>query len=138
MRASRHEDARDPRQDGGCSPRLPPCAEVQGRETTAQEGNGESEGSAMSDVVTYIIPLLYVSATQINFAVPLIEYPQVSAVKVTVNGLNEQPLVVPLESGSPHLFINGSETYLDTLSNPNWYFIPFALNADGSVNAPSS
>jgi len=92
----------------------------------------------MSDVVTYIIPLLYVSATQINFAVPLIEYPQVSAVKVTVNGLNEQPLVVPLESGSPHLFINGSETYLDTLSNPNWYFIPFALNADGSVNAPSS
>ena len=83
--------------------------------------------------------LLYVSATQINFAVPLIGYPQVSAVmQVTVNGLNAQPLVVPLEGGSPHLFINGSETYLDTLSNPNGYFIPLALNADGSVNAPSN
>ena len=100
--------------------------------TTSLGGVSVMFGSVPAD-------LLYVSATQINFAVPLIGYPQTSAVmQVTVNGLNAQPRVVPLESGSPHLFINGSETYLDTLSNPNRYFIPFALNADGSVNAPST
>lgn len=72
--------------------------------------------------------LLYVSATQINFAVRLIGYPQVSAeLQVTVNDLNAQPRVIPLESGSSHLFINGSETYLDTLSNPNGYSLQNAL-----------
>lgn len=83
--------------------------------------------------------LLYVSATQINLAVPLIGSSQISAVmQVTVNGLNAQPLVVPLEGGLPHLFINNFETYQDAQSNPNRYFIPLALNADGSMNAPST
>ncbi len=55
-KGSQHEDARDSRQDRGRGTGLPARAEVQGIETTAQEGDEEPKGSAMSNVVTYIIP----------------------------------------------------------------------------------
>lgn len=62
-------------------------------------------------------PLLYVSSTQINFAMPLVSFSQSSAVmQLTVNGVSSASLALPLTTASPGLF-------------------PTTLNEDGSQNS---
>jgi len=66
--------------------------------------------------------LLYVSSTQINFAVPQGGLPQFwDIMQVTVNGLSALQRGLPPANGTPHLFMNGGS-------------LAFALNADGSIN----
>jgi uncharacterized protein (TIGR03437 family) len=81
-------------------------------------------------------PLLYVSSTQINFAVPLVTYSQTSSVmKVTVNGVSSLPRQFVLNyNGTPHVFMNTAEPN-NSSTNPFGGFLPLALNADGSVNS---
>jgi uncharacterized protein (TIGR03437 family) len=65
-------------------------------------------------------PLLYVSSTQINLAVPLVAYAQsVTPMQVEVNGVLSLPLELPLTYANPSLF-------------------PVALNADGSLNSAAN
>lgn len=97
-------------------------------------------------------PLLYVSATQINVAVPanvlvgsrgVLSY---GTMQVSVNGLMSPSRVLPLTVNNPSLFADllsadplgtvtqctvGSVTYFGALT-------VFALNADGSVNSCSN
>jgi len=64
--------------------------------------------------------LLYVSATQINLAVPLVPFAQPSTpMQVDVNGVFSIPLELPLTYANPSVF-------------------PVALNADGSVNSSTN
>ncbi len=82
--------------------------------------------------------LLYVSSTQINFAVPLVDYQQDSAsMQVTVNGVSSVSRQIQLDYWNPHMFINTAATYQDP-TNLNGYFVALALNADGSVNSSSN
>jgi uncharacterized protein (TIGR03437 family) len=65
-------------------------------------------------------PLLYVSSTQINLAVPLVPYAQSStAMQVEVSGTLSLALELPLNFADPSLF-------------------PAALNADGSLNSAAN
>lgn len=65
-------------------------------------------------------PLLYVSSTQINLAVPLVPYAQSSSpMQVEVNGVLSAPLALPLTYANPSLF-------------------PVVLNADGSLNSSTN
>jgi len=74
-------------------------------------------------------PLLYVSPTQINFAVPLVPYGQSSSVmQLTVNGVSSAPLEFPLTYANPSL-------YLTTVSPQP---IAVALNSDGTVNSAAN
>jgi uncharacterized protein (TIGR03437 family) len=74
-------------------------------------------------------PLLYVSPTQINFAVPVVPYGQPSSVmQLTVNGVSSAPLELPLTYANPSL-------YLTTVSPQP---IAVALNADGTVNSSAN
>ena len=62
-------------------------------------------------------PLLYVSATQINVAVPLVGFDQSwAAMQVSVNGASAAPVAIQLTPAYPNLF-------------------PLALNADGAANS---
>jgi uncharacterized protein (TIGR03437 family) len=65
-------------------------------------------------------PLLYVSSTQINLAVPLVPNSQTSTpIQVDVNGVFSLPLELPLTYANPSVF-------------------PVTLNADGSVNSSTN
>jgi saccharopine dehydrogenase (NAD+, L-lysine-forming) len=65
-------------------------------------------------------PLLYVSPTQINVAVPLVSFSQSSSVmQLTVNGASSAPIELPLTYANPSLFA-------------------VALNADGSLNSSTN
>jgi hypothetical protein len=67
-----------------------------------------------------VAPLLYASATQINFAVPLISsFVSSATMQLTVNGITAALLQFPLTSANPNLF-------------------PTILNADGSLNSPKN
>lgn len=79
-------------------------------------------------------PLLYVSANQINLAVPPVpEGPSGTALQVTVNGVAAQPVQFPVTFANPHLFaVPGS--YETTFQE----FAAVALNADGTVNSSTS
>jgi uncharacterized protein (TIGR03437 family) len=81
-------------------------------------------------------PLLYVSSTQINFAVPLVQASHFSTVmRVAVNGANSLPRQFALnDGGNSHLFMNMAGTY-DRTANPSGGFMALALNADGSLNS---
>ena len=66
--------------------------------TTTLDGVNISVGSVSA-------PFLYVSSTQINFAVPLvIESP--ASMQLTVNGLSAPPRALPLTFANPSLFVN--------------------------------
>ena len=79
--------------------------------------------------------LLYASANQINFAVPLVEYNQsIAALQLTVNGVSAPARALPLTADNPRMFLNLSETQQASPGN----LILLALNPDGSVNAASN
>ncbi len=77
-------------------------------------------------------PLLYVSSTQINFAVPAGSSP--ANMHVTVNGVSSPPRQLPLTFVNPSLFLNISDLPTDSTNG----YIAVALNADGSVNSPNN
>lgn len=80
-------------------------------------------------------PLLYVSSTQINFAVPLVDPSQTFAtVQLTVSGASAAPRQLPVSfSANPSLFLNGAQTQVSSLG-----FVVLALNADGSLNSSTN
>jgi uncharacterized protein (TIGR03437 family) len=80
-------------------------------------------------------PLLYVSPTQINLAVPLVAEEGVSpvAMQLTVNGVSAPPLAFPVIAANPSLFVVPG-TYSTTSRQSE----TLALNADGSVNSPTN
>lgn len=81
-------------------------------------------------------PLLYASATQINFAVPLIDPNQAfGTMQLTFNGASGPPRLLPLTySANPSLFSNPMET--SPVSS--FGFVTLALNADGSLNSSAN
>lgn len=110
-------------------------------------GLGPSTGVAATDNSTTTLggvnvgfgtvsaPLLYVSSTQINFAVPLVPYSRSSGVmQLSVNGVNAAPRQFPLTNANYSLFLNSAETY--QTDSPG--FVAVALNLDGSVNLPGN
>lgn len=79
-------------------------------------------------------PLLYVSANQINVAVPLVPEQGPSAVmQVTVNGVASAPMAFQVASANPALFVVPG-TFQPNLA----LFNSVALNADGSMNSASN
>jgi uncharacterized protein (TIGR03437 family) len=70
-------------------------------------------------------PLLYVSATQINLAVPPVTpYGEpTTPMQIDVNGIFSQQLEVPLTYANPSLFLNANSQQV------------VALNADGTLNS---
>ena len=65
-------------------------------------------------------PLLYASSTQINLAVPMLDFSLgFAAMQLTVNGVSPPPQQLPVELANPSLF-------------------PVVLNADGSRNSSSN
>jgi uncharacterized protein (TIGR03437 family) len=75
-------------------------------------------------------PLLYVSSTQINFAVPLVSQSP-APMQLTVNGLSAPPRALPLTFANPSLFLNTTQS---TSFGP----VALALNGDGSVNSSTN
>ena len=79
--------------------------------------------------------LLYVSSTQINLAVPLVDSTVGSTTMlVQVNGAFAAPRQFALTYANPHYFVNLPESFSG--SQPAFY--PLAINADGSVNSLSN
>jgi uncharacterized protein (TIGR03437 family) len=80
-------------------------------------------------------PLLYVSSTQINFAVPADTSADVMDAKVTVNGVSSPARQFALTFDAPSLF----PATPPPASNPSSFPLPaLALNSDGSVNSSSN
>lgn len=78
-------------------------------------------------------PLLYVSSTQINFAVPLLENGLSSGVmQVTVNGVSSVAREIPLTYANPSVFVTTPP------SGSSFGFVALAVNADGSVNSATN
>jgi uncharacterized protein (TIGR03437 family) len=82
-------------------------------------------------------PLLYVSSTQVNLAVPKLPFiQQFSPITLSVSGATAGPRGVPLVFLNPTLFQN---TAFDQASFSNYGgSLLLALNADGSVNSPAT
>jgi uncharacterized protein (TIGR03437 family) len=80
-------------------------------------------------------PLLYVSSTQVNFAVPPVDSGQSSAtMQLTVDNAAALPRLIPLtNSPNPSLFENTAEPPVSSLG-----FVALALNADGSMNSAAN
>jgi len=79
-------------------------------------------------------PLLYVSANQINVAVPLIPVnPAGTVMQVTVSGVSSPRLRFAVTSANPSLFVM-PESYQTSSQE----FVVVALNADGSVNSSTN
>ena len=79
-------------------------------------------------------PILYASSTQINLAVPLVTYPQSSAVvQALVNGVGTPARQLALTYQNPTLFLNMPLTMAGA-NGP----VALALNADGSTNSPTN
>jgi uncharacterized protein (TIGR03437 family) len=80
-------------------------------------------------------PLLYVSGTQINLAVPLVDTIQTFAtMRLTVNGASAAPRQIPLTfAANPSLFLNDAQTQVSGLGS-----VALALNADGSMNSSTN
>ena len=83
-------------------------------------------------------PLLYVSANQINFAVPaLASLTTISPIQVTVAGAGSAIRAIPITDVDPSLLLNYSLSQPVTSANsPD--FVAFTLNADGSINSPAN
>ncbi|HEY6344712.1 MAG TPA: IPT/TIG domain-containing protein [Bryobacteraceae bacterium] len=76
-------------------------------------------------------PLLYVSSTQINFAIPALPSNSTfPAVQVSVASLSSAVRAFPITSADPTLFMNIQQSVPESVM-----FIPIALNADGSINS---
>lgn len=107
---------------------------------------GPPAGAAASDDSTTILagvsvnfgplsaPLLYVSSTQINFAVPLADNSQSFAtMQLTVGGVRAAPRQLPLTFSNPSLFLNSAQSQVTSFGS-----VVLALNADGSINSAPS
>jgi len=101
---------------------------------TATDSSTTSLGGVTVTFGSLPATLLYVSANQINLAVPLVpEGPALTTMQVTVNGVPSQPLAFPVVSANPTLFaVPGS--YNTTVQE----FEALAINADGSVNSAAN
>jgi uncharacterized protein (TIGR03437 family) len=79
-------------------------------------------------------PLLYVSSTQINLAVPLVPMdPSGTVMQVTVNGVPSPPLRFALTSANPGLFV-----IPDSFQSNAQQSVALARNADGSQNSAAN
>jgi uncharacterized protein (TIGR03437 family) len=80
-------------------------------------------------------PLLYVSSTQINFAVPLVDPSQSFAtMQLTFSGATAAPRQLPLTYiANPSLFITNAQPQANSLGS-----VAVALNADGSMNSSAN
>jgi len=111
-------------------------------------GLGPAKGVSVTNYTTGVLagvdvsfgstpsPLLYVSATQINFAVPA-DLPSSAAnnMKVTVNGVSSPALQLPLTYANPSLFLAGPPPASNDTSFP---LEALVLNADGSQNSSTN
>ncbi len=83
--------------------------------------------------------LLYVSATQINLAVPDVLFlTHAATMQVTVSGVTAAPLRQFPLSGPAHMFLNFPETYKTPQPFASNSLSLLALNSDGTVNSPSN
>jgi uncharacterized protein (TIGR03437 family) len=91
-------------------------------------------GGVSVSIGTHPAPLLYVSANQINVAVPLVNTnPNGAVMQIAVNGVSSPPIQFPMTSANPSVFaVPGS-----FLSNYAEFFA-VALNADGSQNSSAN
>lgn len=80
-------------------------------------------------------PLLYVSSTQINLAVPLVEPGRSFApMQLIVNGAGASPRQLPLTlSVNPSVFLSSGQTQSGSFGS-----VVLALNADGSTNSSAN
>jgi uncharacterized protein (TIGR03437 family) len=85
-------------------------------------------------------PLLYVSSTQINFAVPAdLRSSVIAPMQMTVNGVSSVPLALPLTYANPSLFLNFPEiAQAGQSGNSGIDLLALALNADSSVNSSAN
>ncbi|HXB75120.1 MAG TPA: SBBP repeat-containing protein [Candidatus Acidoferrales bacterium] len=92
-------------------------------------------GGASVNIGSLSAPLLYVSATQINLAVPLVDSNQnFATMQLTVGGATAAPRRLPLTfSANPSLFLNNAQTQVSSLGS-----VALALNADGSINSSAN
>jgi len=101
---------------------------------SASDYTTTSLGGANLTIGSLSAPLLYVSSSQINFAVPVLNsYQGLAAIQLTVNGVNAQARQLPSTFANPGLFLSTAQPYLEGLG-----FVALALNADGTVNSPSN
>ncbi len=109
---------------------LGPSTPVAASNYTTTELAGVSVGAAGN-----LSPLLYVSADQINFAVPA-EPPTAGAatMEATVNGVSSAASQLPLTFTNPSLFLGAPPSPPDEAFGS----VALALNADGSVNSSSN
>ena len=99
--------------------------------TTTLAGVSLSLGSASGTVAA---PLLYVSATQINFAVPLVDFIlNFATLQLKFNGDSATPRQLPLTFSNPSLFLDPSQIPIAGFGSS-----AIALNADGSVNSSTN
>ena len=99
---------------------------------------GDNSTTALAGVSVNIgslpAPLLYVSSTQINLAVPLVEFGQdFASMQLTVDGRSAPPRRLPLTFANPSLFVNTAEPQVSSFGP-----VVLALNADGSLNSPAN
>lgn len=108
-------------------------------------GLGPTKGVSATDNTTGVLagvdvsfgstpaPLLYVSSTQINFAVPAdVSFYGVTGMQVTVNGVSSTTRGLPTSFANPSLFL-AAQPNVSSLG-----FLALALNADGSLNSASN
>jgi uncharacterized protein (TIGR03437 family) len=88
---------------------------------------------SFTGIGTFNAPLLYVSATQINFAVPLLAINQSSGtMTVNFNGLSSGGRGIPLTYTNPSVFLT------QPASGNSLGLAAVALNMDGSTNSESN
>jgi len=79
-------------------------------------------------------PLLYTSASQINFAVPLVDsFANFGTMQLTVNGIAGAPRQLALTFMNPSLFLANPVNQVSGFGA-----VALALNSDGSANAPAN
>ncbi len=113
--------------------------------TVLGTGLGPSPGVSAADYSTTTLggvaisiggepaPLLYASATQINFAVvPTIGY--ADTMQLAVNGLSASPRELLTTVANPSLFLNTAPASQSSSVGP----VALALNSDGSLNSPTN
>jgi uncharacterized protein (TIGR03437 family) len=100
---------------------------------TAPDSSTTTLGGVNITVGSHAAPLLYVSSTQINFAVPPISQSP-ALLQLTVNGLNAQPRGLPITFANPALFLNSAQASQTT----SFGSVALALNADGSLNSSTN
>jgi hypothetical protein len=101
----------------------------------ASDNSTEMLGGASVQFDSLSAPLLYVSSTQINLAVPLAEASlSFSTLQVRVDGASSDARRIPLTySANPSLFLSAVQNQPPSIGPPS-----LALNSDGSVNSSTN